>query len=277
MTGGGISTGSPTTAFPDNPGPINVKVIRYDDSGVPRTIGTFRLEPGAAADVQVKADAAGRDDQFVFRALHGRVPVAMGNVLRTLEPGTSTTVPVDHTPPEIAAGVPRADAVYVLHQAVTASFACSDTGSGLASCDGSSASGQPLPTVAVGPAALSVVAVDRTGNSQSVSIPYAVTYAIELAGGEGAVVKNGRLRLSLRLADALGVNQSASSIPVRATALVSVDGKTRLELAEELEFDARLAAYSVDLKSAVMPTGDYRLHVEVAGDPATHAVPFHVK
>jgi hypothetical protein len=276
MTGGGVSTGSPTTAFPDNPGPIDVKVIRYDDSGVPRTIGTFRLEPGAAADVQVRADAAGRDDQLVFRALHGRVPVAMGSVLKTLEPGSSTTVPVDRTPPEIAARVPRADAVYVLHQSVTASFACSDAGSGVASCDGSSASGQPVPTAAVGPSAFSVVAVDRAGNSQSVSIPYAVTYGVELAGGEQTVVKNGRLRLSLRLADAVGMNQSAASIPIRATALVSADGRTRVELADELEFDARSAAYDLDVKAG-LPPGNYRLHVEVAGDPAPHALLFAVK
>src|SRR5262249_53557682 len=101
MTGGGISTGSPTTAFPDNPPPIHAKVIRYDDSGSPRTVGTFRLEPGATADVQVQADASGTDDQVVFRALRGRVPVSMGNVLRTLEPGGSTAVPVERTPRDL--------------------------------------------------------------------------------------------------------------------------------------------------------------------------------
>jgi hypothetical protein len=277
MTGGGISTGSPTTAFPDNPGPIDVKVIRYDDSGSPRTVGTFRLEPGATADVQVTADAAGRDDQFVFRALYGRVPIAMGNVLKTLEPGGSTTMPVDRTPPEIAVGVPRADAVYLLHQAVTGSFSCSDEGSGIASCDGPSASGQPVPTAAVGASAFSVVAVDRAGNSRSLSIPYAVTYAVELAGGEGQAIKNGSLRLSLRLADALGMNQSADSIPVRATALVSVDGKTRVELQDQLEFDPRSAAYDLDLKAAGLSAGDYRLDVEIAGDRVPHPVLFHVK
>jgi hypothetical protein len=132
---------------------------------------------------------------------------------------------------------------------VPVSFACSDAGSGLASCDGSSASGQPVPTAAVGSSAFSVVAVDRAGNSQSVSIPYAVTYAVELAGGGGAVVQNGRLRLSLRLADALGTNQSAASIPIRATSLVSVDGRTRVELVDELEFDVRSAAYDLDVKA----------------------------
>jgi len=279
MTGGGISTGSPTTAFPDNPGPIDVKVIRYDDSGSPRIVGTFRLEPGATADVQVKADAAGRDDQYVIRALNGRVPLTMGNLLRTLEPGSSATVPVDRRPPEIAVGVPRGDAVYVLHQSVMGSFSCSDEGSGIASCDGSSASGQPVPTSAVGESVFSVVALDRAGNTQSVSIPYAVTYTVELAGDGRAVFEGGRVRLWLRLADALGMNQSAGSIPIRATAIVSADGVRRVDMMDQVQlgFDAQSAAYRFDVKTVGLPAGDYVLHVEVVGDPVLHAVRFHLK
>jgi hypothetical protein len=273
MTGGGISTGSPTTAFPDNPGPIEVKVVRYDDGGVPHVVGTFQLAPGASADVLVNADAAGGDDQFVFKALLGRVPVVMGNVLRTLEPGTAATVPVDRTPPTIAVNAPRADAVYVLRQSVAASFSCGDGASAVATCEGSSVDGGPLSTSSVGAATFSVVAADRMGNSRSVSVPFAVTYAVELDGR--TISTDGEtLSLAVRIADALGANQSSESIPVRATGILSGDGATRLDLDDQLRFDTASNTYRLDVKATGLRVGDYRLQLEVSGDPVPHVVPF---
>jgi hypothetical protein len=349
MTGGGVSTGSPTTAFPDNPGPIDVQVVRFDDSGVAHVVGTFRLAPGASADVIVKADSAGRDDQFVFHALHGTVPVTMNGTLKVLEPGVAATLPIDRTPPRVscdradrawhgdnvriactaedrelglgnpsdarfslATGVadgdetsaaetdsrtvcdgggncadvvpvggnridrkpptievttPRSDAVYVIHQAVVGSFACADGGSGVASCEASSDSGHTIPTSSVGASAFSVVAADQVGNARTVSIPYAVTYAVEVAEDGSAV----------RIADAHGVNQSSSSVQLRATGMISVDGSMRVELSDNLRFDPRSGVYRLDLKTAGLRAGTYRLLLEVSGDPVPHAVPFRVK
>ena len=359
MTGGGVSTGSPTTAFPDNPGPIDVKVVRFDDSGVAHVVGTFRLAPGASADVVMRADAAGQDDQFEFHALHGTVSIAMGGVLKALEPGTAATLPVDRTPPRIACGradgiwhgdnvriactaedrelglaspsdaqfslttaladgeetsagetesrtvcdgggncaaapaiggnridrkppaidvmTPRAEAVYVLNQAVVGSFSCDDRGSGVASCTASSDNGQLLPTSAVGGSAFSIMAADQVGNSQSISIPYTVTYAVELAEDVNAAAEGGTLPLAVRVADAVGANRSASSVRLRATGIISVDGTTRVELTGNLPFDTRSGVYRLALKTGGLRPGSYRLQIEVDGDPVAHVLPVHVK
>ena len=360
MTGGGVSTGSPTTAFPDNPGPIDVKVVRFDDSGMAHVVGTFRLLPGASADVIVKADSAGRDDQFVFQALHGTVSVTMNGTLKVLEPGIAATLPIDRTPPRVSCGgadrawhgdnvqiacttedrelglrnpsdaqfslatavadgdetsaaetdsrtvcdgggncvdvvpvggnrvdrkppaidvtSPRPDAVYVFHQAVVGSFSCADGGSGVASCSASSDNGHPIPTSSVGASAFSVVAADQVGNSRTVSIPYAVTYALELAEDGNATAKERETsQLAVRIADALGVNQSAASVQLRATGIVSFDGTTHVELTDSmLRFDPRSGVYRLDVNTGRLRPGSYRLKIEVSGDPVAHVVPFLV-
>jgi hypothetical protein len=299
--------------------------------------------------VIVKADSAGRDDQFEFHALHGTVPVTMNGTLKVLEPGVAATLSIDRMPPRVSCGradrawhgdnvqiactaedrelglgnpsdarfllatavadgdetsaaetnsrtvcdgggncanvvpvqgnridrkpptidvtAPRSDAVYVLHQAAVGSFSCADGGSGVVSCAASSDNGRPIPTSSVGASAFAVVAADQVGNSRTVSIPYAVTYSVEPAEDGNAV----------RLVDALGVDQSAASVQVRATGIVSFDGTLRVELTDHLRFDPRSGVYRLDQKTAGLRAGTYRLHIEVSGDPVSHVVPFRVK
>jgi hypothetical protein len=97
-TSAGISTGSPTTANPDNPEPIDGQVLSIDERGVASVIGTFQLAPGASLDVLVMPDRSGRDEQVRFHVLRGRVPVTMGGRTRVLAPGAPTTLPIDRGP-----------------------------------------------------------------------------------------------------------------------------------------------------------------------------------
>jgi hypothetical protein len=43
------------------------------------------------------------------------------------------------------------------------------------------------------------------------------------------------------------------------------DGKTRVELLDQLGFNPESATYRLDVKAAGLPAGEYRLYVEVAG------------
>jgi uncharacterized repeat protein (TIGR03803 family) len=266
LTGMGISTGSPTTALADNPAPIEVKVVRYDDRGVAHVIGTFRLEPGATADVSVNPDAAGQDDSLVFHALRGTVAFTMGGVVHVLEPGAAKTMRIDRTPPRIDVQRPRAGAVYVLNQPVTAAFSCADAQSGVSSCEGTAPSGSAI-AASVGSSMFNVFASDEAGNSESASVSFAVTYAVELVEHRGPMTREGdMLHLALRIADAQGVNRSDESITVRARGA-----------AEALPFDAQARVYLMDVNVAGLSPGKHQQELEVGGDPVVHGVIFVVE
>jgi hypothetical protein len=97
-TGAGISTGSPTTANPDNAEPIDGQVVSFDERGVPSVIGTFQLAPGASVDVSLMPDTSGQQDKVRFHVLRGRVPVTIGGRREMLPPGASTSLPIDRGP-----------------------------------------------------------------------------------------------------------------------------------------------------------------------------------
>jgi hypothetical protein len=48
-------------------------------------------------------------------------------------------------------------------------------------------------------------------------------------------------------------------------------------LTDILRFDPRSGVYRLDLKTAGLRAGSYRLQVEVSGDPVAHVVPFRVR
>jgi hypothetical protein len=82
---------------------------------------------------------------------------------------------VDKKAPSITITSPTAT-TYLLHQAVTASYACNDGGSGPASCSGPVASGSPLDTSSAGSKSFTVTATDNVGNTTSQTVSYQVGY-----------------------------------------------------------------------------------------------------
>jgi len=104
--------------------------------------------------------------------------------------GTFTVTVRDTTPPAITITAPSAVA-YGLMETVPADYACSDIGSGIASCVGSVPLGNPIDTTAVGLHLFTVTAVDRAGRSSSASVSYTVTALPGRMSGSGAVVQNG--------------------------------------------------------------------------------------
>lgn len=87
-----------------------------------------------------------------------------------------TVVPAgnDHTPPQITLTTPADGAVYQLGQSVSASYSCSDDGSGIASCTGTTANGGAVDTSSLGAHSYSVTASDGEGNSFTVLHSYRI-------------------------------------------------------------------------------------------------------
>lgn len=86
----------------------------------------------------------------------------------------------DATAPVIAIASPAEPAPdFFRDQLVTAVFQCSDATAGMATCTGSTADGDVLPTDAFGAHELVVQAQDQAGNTSSASRAYTVTWAFD--------------------------------------------------------------------------------------------------
>jgi Ca2+-binding RTX toxin-like protein len=87
-----------------------------------------------------------------------------------------TTTPLDTTPPTADIVTPADGAVYVRNQGVGADYSCEDEagGSGLKSCEGTVAKGQPIDTGSLGPKTFTVRATDNAGNVSYVTSTYTV-------------------------------------------------------------------------------------------------------
>ncbi len=90
---------------------------------------------------------------------------------------TYTVVPPgnDHTPPVITLTSPADGAVYLQNAAASASYSCSDDGSGIASCTGDVANGGAVATSVLGAHTFTVSATDGEGNAHTVVHSYRVT------------------------------------------------------------------------------------------------------
>lgn len=114
----------------------------------------------------------------------------------------------DVTPPTVTLITPADGAVFALNEAVAADYFCEDEagGSGLASCEGTVAAGEPIDTATVGEQHFTVTAVDHAGNSTQVTHTYRVAYDLVGAGGFGPPVAN---------PPALNVARAGSTVPVK--------------------------------------------------------------
>ena len=100
---------------------------------------------------------------------------------------------VDKKAPTIAITSPTLNATYQLNASVGASYACTDGGSGVASCQGPVATGGAIDTSSTGTKTFTVDAVDKVGNSS----PLAVTYSVIKGGGGGSTSADVAISLSV--------------------------------------------------------------------------------
>ena len=80
----------------------------------------------------------------------------------------------DTTPPEVTVTAPVDGGFYGLDQVVTAEFECVDADSGVASCTGDVASGEPVDTSTVGEHTFTVTAIDNVDNTTTITHTYTV-------------------------------------------------------------------------------------------------------
>ena len=88
---------------------------------------------------------------------------------------TTTRFRVDGHPPTITITAPAAGATYAKDSVVAASYGCDDAFSGVESCAGTVADGQPIDTSSSGSHTFTVDARDLAGNERTKTITYSVS------------------------------------------------------------------------------------------------------
>ena len=120
--------------------------------------------PTCPADVTVSAE--------------GTTTAVPGTATNNLGSSATTSfgpIRIDKVAPTIAFTAPTPSASYTAGAAIAAAYTCSDAGSGIGTCVGTVASGQPLDTAAVGPKPFTVTATDTAGNTTTQIVTYNVT------------------------------------------------------------------------------------------------------
>lgn len=196
-----------------------------------------------------------------------------------METPHTLAVKIDSVPPTTAIAVPSAT-TYTLNQAVSASYTCADSGSGVATCQGPVASGSAIDTASVGSKTFTVQVTDMAGNSSAQSVAYTVAYGVSLLFDANKPVHAGAtLRIKLQLVDATGVNVSAPGIVVTA---LTVDGGPvhspgNSQPGNRFTYRPRRRIYRFNLKTTGLARGPHTLTYAVSGDPTVHTVVFQVR
>jgi hypothetical protein len=193
---------------------------------------------------------------------------------------------VDRKASIITVAAPSAGS-YILNQPVTVSFNCTDGGSGVGSCTGTTANGGQLNTASVGAKTFTVNANDNVGNSTAPSVVnYTVNFGIEVLFDQTKAHKSGStVPIKFRLVDANGGNVSSAATVVHAVSVVQtgsqaspvVDDAGNANPDLDFRYDAALGGYIFNLKTTGYGTGSYVLNF-VAGNGANiYSIGFQIR
>jgi N-acetylneuraminic acid mutarotase len=162
--GQSVSTGSPVIAAADNTEPIHVTLLQVEDDGTQVPVGSFDLDAGESADVNV-TQGANREDAVEFISLNGTVNVEVGGVAQVLAEGQRTTLNLDVTPPivTVPADMTR-EAASSSGAVVTFAAPAADNIDGPIPVSCTPASGS---TFAIGTTTVACTAIDAHGNPAS--------------------------------------------------------------------------------------------------------------
>lgn len=110
----------------------------------------------------------------------GSLPGSCTDNAGNTSPTTAFSFKYDGTAPSITLTSPPSPAAdYLRGQTVYADYACTDAGSGAASCAGTVTDGSPIATGDFGSHTFTVAASDAAGNQAQVTHTYSVTYALD--------------------------------------------------------------------------------------------------
>lgn len=193
---------------------------------------------------------------------------------------------IDKKAPTISITSPTAGN-YLLNQAMSVAFSCSDGGSGVADCIGSTANGGALDTGSVGPKTFTLNSTDNVGNSAApIVVNYTVGYGLVVLFDQTRAHKSGStVPIKVRLVDANGANVSSASIVLRAISVIqiSTQASTTLEDSGEsnpdldFRYDASLDGYVFNLKTTGYTTGSYLLSFVAGAATTPYSVGFQIR
>jgi hypothetical protein len=190
--------------------------------------------------------------------------------------GPFTGLKVDKKAPSISLTSPGAT-TYTFQQNVTASYSCSDGGSGVVTCAGPVASGSGIDTGSVGTKSFAVNAADAVGNAASpASVSYKVTYGV--CQSQIPQIKAGHTgTVTVNLCDASGASVSSSAITVAAAGIYSSSTGTKVQsLSNNFSFKSG-TGYTESVNTSGLASGSYYIAFTATNDPVTHQAQFTVK
>ena len=259
---------------------VDASFVGHDDlSGVART--DYSLDGGTAWTVYAAPLHFGSDGRY--QVLYRSTDYA-GNQ----EPAQAVSFVVDTVPPAVSISVPT-PGPYTVGQTVSASFACSDGGSGIGTCAGTVGNGVAIDTTSAGQKNFTVTATDLAGNQTVSSVTYSVDYAIcALYDQTRSHLSGSTVPIKLAICDAGGNDVSNAGTVVTATGLTEVSTSAPGALAasgnanpdNNFRFDATLGTaggYVYNLSTSGLGTGTYAVGFTVAGDPIAHTVLLEVR
>lgn len=189
---------------------------------------------------------------------------------------------IDRRAPEIAVTSPTG--TYLLNQPATASFTCTDGGSGVSTCLGTVANGASVPTSTAGTQSFAVSASDLVSNPSQATVSYVVGFATRTLHDETKAVKSGStIPLKVQLVDAAGINVSAAGITVTTLELVRVAGDVDAPIQDpgnanpDNDFRFTDDKYIFNLKTTGLATGRWRVGFRATGDNSMHYTYFQVR
>jgi hypothetical protein len=195
---------------------------------------------------------------------------------------------VDRKKPTITITRPEAK-TYTVGEALTASYSCSDGGSGVQTCAGPVASGATINTNDVGSRTFTVYASDNVDNSGTAGVNYVIAFGVcplyDVAKPKpaGSVVP-----LKMQLCNSSGGNLSSPSITVSGLGLTyvstNVDGTVEdagnANPDSNFRFDPALGGsggYIYNASTKGRGTGTWAMRFTATGDPTTHRLQFELK
>jgi hypothetical protein len=201
---------------------------------------------------------------------------------------------VDLKAPWVGVTTPAAGATYAQGQVVTANYSCQDGGSGVKSCSGPVASGQPIDTSTLGAKAFQVTGTDNVLHSTVVNVPYTVAAASTFTFGGflppvdplptlNAMKAGGAVPVKFSLGGNRGLNIFAAGYPqsqnisCMTTAPQDDIEQTVSAGGSSLQYDAATDVYTYIWKTDKAWVGTCRQLVMRLTDGSTQAANFRFK
>ncbi len=193
---------------------------------------------------------------------------------------------IDKKAPEITIASPAAGN-FLLNLAVAVSYSCSDGGSGVANCSGTTANGGSLDTASPGAKTFTVASADNVGNiATPATVSYSVNFGVVALYDQTRAHKSGStIPIKIRLVDANGVNVSSPSLLPHAISVIQTSSQASTEFGDagnsnpdfDFRYDASLGGYIFNLQTTGFGTGSYVLNFIAASPQPVYSVGFQVR